>query len=259
MTSTAGQIVGCLSAADTFVSGEEIAARLGITRAGVWKHIDALRRAGFEISSATNRGYRLTGIPDTPSPEVLSAMLNTVSLGRTIEYHPVISSTNERAMALAYRGAEEGTVVTADTQTAGRAKNGGRWESPPGKNLYVSVILRPNVPVNRTFELERIALESLAWAVSSMAPDLRLTLLSDGLFSEGGKIGGVLCEVCGMLEGIRHLVAGIGLNVSHHPDLPGTDSLFSLTGKMPSRARLTATLLERLEASYGKWRGSEKN
>ncbi len=87
---------GCLSAADTFVSGEEIAGRLGITRAGVWKHIDALRRAGFEISSSTNRGYRLTGIPDTPSPEVLSAMLNTAFMGRTIEYHPVISSTNER-------------------------------------------------------------------------------------------------------------------------------------------------------------------
>ena len=253
MHSTAAETVRYLRASGGFVSGQEIADRLGITRAAVWKHITALREGGFVISSFTNRGYRLDSVPDLPSEEVLYSLLNTVNFGKTIEYHEVIESTNIRAMSLGHQGAPEGTVVTADCQTAGKSKGGGLWESPPGKNLYMSVLLKPYVPADLIFELERIALNSLAEAVGGICPDLPLETLEKGLFCKGSKIGGVLCEVCGEINRIHHAVAGIGLNVTHRSDSPATGSILELTGKTPSRAELTASVLEHFEASYRKW------
>lgn len=258
MHSTASEIVRYLRASGGFVSGQEIAHRLGMTRAAVWKHITALRESGFDISSVTNRGYRLDKVPDIPSEEVLSSILNTRTFGRTIEYHRVIRSTNSRAMSLGHEGAPEGTVVTADSQTDGKAKGGGSWESPPGNNLYLSVLLKPEVSADLVFEIERIALNSLAESVGEYCPGIPLTMMEAGLFSGKDKLGGVLCEVCGELERIHHAVAGIGLNVSHHSKKVGTSSILELTGISLSRAELTASVIERFEVSYGKWLKNEK-
>lgn len=253
MHSTAAETVRYLRASRGYLSGQAIADRLGITRAAVWKHIATLRENGFEISSVTNRGYRLDSVPDLPSEEVLYSILNTVSFGKTIEYHPVIESTNARAMSLGHRGADEGTVVTADCQTAGRARGGETWESPPGKNLYMSVLLKPRIPADLVFEIERMALNSLAETVSQNCPELPLEMLETGLFSGGRKIGGILCEICGEIGHIHHAVAGIGLYVTHHSQSPSTASIAELTEMNLSRAEMTASVLERFEVLYRKW------
>jgi len=251
--STAAETVRYLRAHGGFISGQEIADRLGVTRAAVWKHITVLRENGFDISSSTKKGYKLDSVPDIPSEEVLSSLLNTISFGKTIEYHQVIESTNTRAMSLGHQGASEGTVVTADSQTAGKSKGGGSWVSPSGKNLYMSVLLKPEVSADRLFEVERMALDSLARAVSACCPELPLELLETGLFTGERKIGGVLCEACGEIGRIHHAVAGIGLNVTHRSESPYTGSILELTGRTLSRAELTASVLEYFEAAYRKW------
>ena len=258
MHSTASEIVRYLRASRDFVSGQEIADRLGMTRAAVWKHIRALRITGFEISSVTNRGYRLDSVPDLPSEEVLYSLLNTSRFGKTIEYHSVTPSTNSRAMSLGHQGAAEGTVVTADSQTAGKARGGGTWESPSGKNLYISVLLKPGISTEFVFQLDRLALNALAVTVGEFCPALQLSLEETGLFSEGGKVGGVLCEVCGEIGNIHHAVVGFGLNVTHHAKVPGSVSILELTGKTLSRAELTVSVLEHFENSYLEWTNHEK-
>ncbi len=258
MNRTAAEIVRLLKAGDGDVSGQKIAEELGVSRAAVSKNIAGLRDLGFEILSSTKVGYQLLSVPDIPSAEVLSSLLNSRVMGNNIEYHKEIISTNQRAMRLGYTDSREGTVVTADTQTAGKALDGKTWESPAGKNLYMSVILNPEIPVERTVEIERIALEALAAAVSELCPSLPLTLLKTGLWSGRGKIGGVLCEVCGEIDRIHHLVAGIGLNISHRNAVAHSESVFSLTGQMVSRAELTALVLDNLEKLYLKWKRNEQ-
>ncbi len=253
MYSTASETVRYLRESRGFVSGQEIAGRLGITRAAVWKHINSLRERGFGITSVTNKGYHLDSVPDLPSEVVLHSLLSTALVGSVIEYHPVIPSTNTRAMSLGHQGSPEGTVVTADSQTAGKARNGGVWASPPGKNLYLSVLLMPEVPADMLFKLGDIALRALKEAVNAFCPDLALEILDTGLYCMGNKIGGVLCEACGEIGRIHHAVAGIGLNVTHHPASAPASSITELAGTTPSRAELTVTLLEALERHYLKW------
>ncbi|MCK5131395.1 MAG: biotin--[acetyl-CoA-carboxylase] ligase [Candidatus Sabulitectum sp.] len=250
-------VVKILRGSGSYVSGEEIAAGLGVSRASVWKRISSLRNMGFDISASTNKGYKLVSVPDVPSAEVLSSLLNTSLIGQVIEYHPEIASTNDRAMELGLSGAACGTVVTADRQTAGKARNGGSWSSPPGKNLYLSIVLRPGVALSRVGEVADIALESLGLAVSRFFCDTRLLFCKHGLFFGEKKLGGVLCEMRGEIDLVHYMAVGVGLNVSHCKVDSGTESLFSLTGKMFSRAELTVAVLEEFEHLYLKWNENE--
>ncbi len=246
-------LVRILKSSEGFISGEEIAGSLEVSRASVWKRIKKLRSMGFEINACTNKGYRLISLPDTPSSEVLSSVLNTSFIGKKIEYHSLITSTNERAMILGRTGAPSGTVVTADRQSAGRARGGGIWSSPPGNNLYLSVVVKPPVALHRACEIADLAVSSLKMSVYNFFPEHNFRISDYGLWCGQKKLGGVLCEVCGEIGRIYHMAVGIGLNVSHFESDTKSDSLFSLTGKMLSRAELTADLLENLEAQYLKW------
>ncbi len=256
MPSTAA-VVRMLKSSEGFVSGEEIAGKLNVSRASVWKRIQNLRSMGFDITASTKKGYRLISLPDTPSSEVLSSVLNTSFIGKKIEYHSQITSTNERAMALGQTGAPSGTVVTADRQSAGKAREGGTWSSPPGKNLYLSVILKPSVTLVRAGEIAELAASSLKASVEKYFPEFSFRISDYGLFSGQRKLGGILCEACGEISKIYYMAVGVGLNVSHFDSDSASDSLFSLTGKMLSRAELTAAVLENIEEQYLKWKSND--
>ena len=133
-------------AADQFVSGEAISDKLGLTRAAVWKHVEALRGQGYRIDAMPARGYRLAGVPDRLTPLEIRPLLNTHDVGQVVHWYEEVGSTNDRAKELADEGAEHGEVVVAEAQTAGRGRRGRTWSSPARKNLYFSVVLRPDLP-----------------------------------------------------------------------------------------------------------------
>ena len=121
-------------AADEYVSGEAISDKLGLTRAAVWKHVEALRAQGYRIDAVPARGYRLAGVPDRLTPLEIRPLLNTHDLGRVVHWYETLGSTNDRAKELAEEGAEHGEVVIAETQTAGRGRRGrsSSWVSRSG-------------------------------------------------------------------------------------------------------------------------------
>ena len=120
-----------------------ISDKLGLSRAAVWKHVSALRAQGYRIDALPARGYRLVEIPDRLGPLELRPLLGTREIGQVLHCHDELPSTNDRAKDLAEEGAAHGEVVVAERQTAGRCRRGRSWASPPGKNLYLSVVLRP--------------------------------------------------------------------------------------------------------------------
>src|SRR5688572_30535900 len=157
MTSRSG-ILAALEAAGKaskesggFVSGADLAAKLGISRAAVWKHISALKHGGYEIEGARARGYRLMASPSALTEAAIrmrtaqSAGKAPLNIGRRIPVLDVTRSTNSDAMALGREGEPEGTVVIAEEQTAGRGRLGRTWESSRGVNLYLSILLRPEM------------------------------------------------------------------------------------------------------------------
>jgi BirA family biotin operon repressor/biotin-[acetyl-CoA-carboxylase] ligase len=172
----------------------------------------------------------------------------------------VTDSTNRVAMEMAENGAAHGTVVVADAQTAGRGRMGRRWVSPAGKNLYVSLLLRPSVP---TVDAPRLALVTgvaLADAVEAIGVPASLKWPND-LYCGGRKAAGILAEMASDPHGVRHVVIGVGLNVNMEesdfpPDLRGAaTSLRIRAGRVFRRVDILAGLLDAFGTRYAEFIG----
>src|SRR5207302_7992072 len=137
------RIVTWLRAAGAPVSGEELARRLGCSRAAVWKRIAALRRRGYRIEGRRAGGYTLSATPDRLGPAELAPHLR--GAWRRVHWLEEVDSTQRVARELARAGAPEGTTVIAERQTAGRGRLGRQWRSPAGVSLYCSIVLRPRL------------------------------------------------------------------------------------------------------------------
>jgi BirA family transcriptional regulator, biotin operon repressor / biotin---[acetyl-CoA-carboxylase] ligase len=172
----------------------------------------------------------------------------------------VTDSTNRVAMEMAENGAKHGTVVFADAQTAGRGRMGRRWESPAGKNLYVSLLLRPSVPTADAPSLALVAGVALADAVEAVGVPAALKWPND-LYCGGRKAAGILAEMASDPDGVRHVVIGVGLNVNgveddFPPDLRGTaTSLRICAGRVFRRVDVLARLLDAFGARYAEFLG----
>ncbi|MBE0604946.1 MAG: biotin--[acetyl-CoA-carboxylase] ligase [Deltaproteobacteria bacterium] len=172
----------------------------------------------------------------------------------------VTDSTNRVAMEMAENGARHGTVVFADEQTAGRGRMGRRWESPAGKNLYVSLLLRPPVPTVDAPSLALVAGVALADAVEAVGVPSALKWPND-LYCGGRKAAGILAEMASDPDGVRHVVIGVGLNVNvveddFPEDLRGTaTSLRICAGRTFRRVDVLVRLLDAFGARYAEFIG----
>jgi BirA family biotin operon repressor/biotin-[acetyl-CoA-carboxylase] ligase len=239
-------------AGDEFVSGEAISDKLGLTRAAVWKHVNALREQGYRIDAMPARGYRLVAVPDRLTALELRPLLNTHDLGQVLHSFDAIGSTSDHAKALAEEGAGHGEVVIAETQTSGRGRRGRSWVSPPRKNAYFSAVLRPDLPPARAPELTLVASVAICDALrhANVAPGIKWP---NDLLVGGRKIAGILTELAAEPEGIQWVVLGIGVNVNARPeDFPEelrgeATSVLIERGEPAPRALLVAACLTALE------------
>ena len=242
-----------------YLSGERLSEVLGVSRTAVWKQIQQLRQLGYRIEALPSRGYRLSATPDLPLAEELRQGLTTRVIGREIRYLAVTDSTNRQAYTLGEAGAEEGLVFIAEEQSAGKGRLGRSWASPPGVNLYLSVVLRPPLPPHAapqmTF-LSALAVSRTITAVTGLAPTHKWP--NDVLLG-GAKVAGLLNEMSAESDRIRFVVLGIGVNLNmtagqFPPDLraPAT-SLFIATGQLVARAQFARTLLAELDSLYAEF------
>lgn len=239
-------------AADDFVSGEAISGKLGLSRAAVWKHVNALRGQGYRIEAAPARGYRLVAIPDRLGALEIGPLLNTHDLGQTLHCSPELPSTNDRARELADAGAAHGEVVIAESQTAGRGRRGRSWSSPAGRNLYLSVILRPSLPPQRASELTLVASVAACDACRKAGVDAGIKWPND-LLVGARKVAGILTELSAEPDAVHWVILGVGVNLNAVPgDFPEelrgvATSLAIERGQPVPRALFAAALLSELE------------
>jgi BirA family biotin operon repressor/biotin-[acetyl-CoA-carboxylase] ligase len=239
-------------AGDEFLSGEAISDKLGLSRAAVWKHVNALRAQGYRIDAIPARGYRLVEIPDRLGELELRPLLNTHDLGQALHWFAEVGSTNDVAKRLADEGAAHGEVVVAESQTAGRGRRGRVWASPAGRNVYLSVVLRPDLPPSRAAELTLLASVALCQAVRQAGVPAGIKWPND-LLAGGRKLAGILTELATDPDRVQWLVLGIGVNVNIREDeLPGelraiATSLAIERGESVPRTLFAAAVLSALE------------
>jgi len=223
------------------VSGPPLAERLDVSRAAVWKHIEALRDAGFEIES-TDDGYRLAAVPEYGG----AAIEYGLEAPFEVEFHDEIDSTNRRARELAAEGVSDVAVV-ARTQTGGRGRLDREWSSPPG-GVYTSLVCRPALPPAQVAVYTLAAAVAVTRAARETGVDAGIKWPNDVLVgADGGaqKLCGILTEMEGEADRVSWIVVGIGVNVAtadeHLP--PDATSVRREAGTV-ERRRFAQRLLE---------------
>lgn len=243
------------NAGENFISGESIAGELKISRTAVWKHIQKLREHGYEIISREKCGYKLKDAPDLLLPSEIQIGLNTKIIGLKMEYYPSVDSTNRVAKALAYHGAEEGTIVVAEEQTGGKGRLDRNFYSPRGKGIWFSVILRPKILPKEAPKCTLMAAVAVAEAMNRFNLKAEIKWPNDIMF-DGRKLVGILTEMTGEICKITYLVIGVGINVNiKREDFPEeiqgvATSLLEMSGEELSRVELFRAVLEEFDKIY---------
>src|SRR3989338_1177033 len=252
-----------------FISGEEISEKLKISRAAVWKHIEGLRKEGYEITGEPHVGYRLISTPDRLTEDEVSYGLGTKIIGKKIHSYDLTDSTMDIAHRLAQSNAPDGTVVFSDGQSKGRGRMGREWTSPKGKGVYMSLILRPDVS---PADAPKITLMSAVAVANTIRKATHLGALikwPNDILINNRKVCGILTEMSAEINTVKYIILGIGINVNTaKADLPKeATSLKAEVGESVARVELTQELLRELEHQYSifkekgfkkiieKWRG----
>lgn len=252
----AGNIIQLLKDSSSYVSGERMSAELGITRAAVWKKITLLRKKGFIIDALPSKGYRLVSSPDLSEDE-LSAHIRESVFWKKILFYKSTDSTNERALSLSLaEEIESGTVIVADMQDKGRGRLGRSWVSPPRVNVYMSIMLRPDMESRNMPFLTIIAGVVCARVLRNITGLPVSIKWPNDLICFDRKLGGILTEARSEADKIVTAIIGIGINVnSERRHLPSSirsvaTSLRFETGKIWSRTEIVAGILDEFEKTY---------
>jgi BirA family biotin operon repressor/biotin-[acetyl-CoA-carboxylase] ligase len=239
-----------------YVSAAALQEASSVNAAGVAAEIAELRRLGYDIESHPHLGCRLVSAPDRLMADDLMARLSNTVIGSRILVFQKTASTNDVVTKQGLDGVGEGVAVFAESQPAGRGRQGRTWQSPLGKGLWFSVLLRPAYGASAAGRVTVAASVAVAEALRAAAGvDARIKWPND-IIIHGKKIAGILTEWQQPTGKQPFAVLGIGIDVNCGPgDLP-TDlqpiatSLLLETGASHDRAALAADLLRRLDALY---------
>lgn len=240
-----------------FVSGEEIATALGVSRTAVWKYIRQLAARGYVIARRSRQGYCLLQVPDKLYPEEIQASLPTRLLGQQdVYYYATVGSTNEVARELAETGAAEGALVVAEEQVQGRGRRQRSWWSPPEQGIWMSLVLRPELPVGMAPVLTFMAAVAVADGIRGATGLPACIKWPNDILVDARKVCGILLEVKAEVERLHYAVIGAGINVnqvagSFPAELQGqATSLRAEAGKKIDRVALVQEILGEMEKQY---------
>lgn len=248
------RILAMLRETDGYVSGQALCNQFGVSRTAVWKAINQLKAVGYGIEAVPNKGYRLLAAADVMNENELQSLRKTKWVGEQIHYYETTDSTNIRAKELAEQGAPDGTLVVADQQIAGRGRRGRGWESPSGKSIFMTILLKPQINPNHASMLTLVTALAVAKAVSDVTEEKTQIKWPNDIIMNGKKICGILTEMSAQFDYINHIVVGIGINV-HNEGFPEeiahmATSLMLECGRHFHRATLIEKVLEYFEAYY---------
>lgn len=240
-----------------FLSGEKAAEKLCVSRTAIWKAVTALKNDGYEIESVTNRGYRLS-----ENTDVLSYNGIVSAIGKNIEKYDIsvlgtVTSTNSLIKAEAAKNANEGRIIVAASQTAGRGRFGRTFFSPSDSGLYISILLRPALPVTAAVSVTAAAAAAVAEALETVSGKKTDIKWVNDVLINNKKVCGILTEAALDIESgaLSYAVLGIGVNV-YPPDGGFPDDIKNKAGALCEKKerglknRLAAEIITRFFGYY---------
>lgn len=241
-----------------YFSGEEIAGKLNISRAAVWKAVKNLRSEGYVIDAVTNKGYCLSVETDILSPQGIRKYLDSQYMDMDINVLPTAVSTNTLVREKADSGMAEGYTVISNEQSDGRGRYGRKFFSPGGTGLYMSILLRPhNYSAGQAVRITTMAAVAMCEAIEAVSDKKAQIKWVNDIFVNGKKVCGILTEGSFGLESgvLDYAVLGLGLNV-YNPQGGFPEELEQIAGAVfdstqnDMKNRLAADFLNRFMGYY---------
>lgn len=249
------EILRLLRSADGYISGQELCNRFGVSRTAVWKAINQLKEAGYEIEAQQNKGYRLMAAPDLMTEAEIKSLMHTDWVAKEVLYFDTIDSTNTKAQELAEKGYQSGTLVVADKQESGKGRRGRSWVSPSGTGIFMTLMIKPDINPNNASMLTLVAALAVAKAITSVTGEEALIKWPNDIVVNGKKVCGILTEMNAQFDYINHIVVGIGINV-HNESFPeeisqmASSLMIEAGGKRFHRAQIIAETMSYFEQYY---------
>ena len=249
------EILRLLRSADGYISGQELCNRFGVSRTAVWKAINQLKEAGYEIEAQQNKGYKLMAAPDLMTEAEIKSLMHTDWVAKEVLYFDTIDSTNIKAQELAEKGSPSGTLVVADKQESGKGRRGRSWVSPSGTGIFMTLMIKPDINPNNASMLTLVAALAVAKAITSVTGEEALIKWPNDIVVNGKKVCGILTEMNAQFDYINHIVVGIGINV-HNESFPeeisqmASSLMIEAGGKRFHRAQIIAETMSYFEQYY---------
>lgn len=249
------EILRLLRGADGYISGQELCNRFGVSRTAVWKAINQLKEAGYEIEAQQNKGYRLMAAPDLMTEAEIKSLMHTDWVAKEVLYFDTIDSTNTKAQELAEKGYPSGTLVVADKQESGKGRRGRSWVSPSGTGIFMTLMIKPDINPNNASMLTLVAALAVAKAITSVTDEEAMIKWPNDIVVNGKKVCGILTEMNAQFDYINHIVVGIGINV-HNESFPeeisqmASSLMIEAGGKRFHRAQIIAETMSYFEQYY---------
>lgn len=249
------EILRLLRSADGYISGQELCNRFGVSRTAVWKAINQLKEAGYEIEAQQNKGYRLMAAPDLMTEAEIKSLMHTEWVAKEVLYFDTIDSTNTKAQELAEKGYPSGTLVVADKQESGKGRRGRSWVSPSGTGIFMTLMIKPDINPNNASMLTLVAALAVAKAITSVTGEKALIKWPNDIVINGKKVCGILTEMNAQFDYINHIVVGVGINV-HNESFPeeisqmASSLMIEAGGKRFHRAQIIAETMLYFEQYY---------
>ncbi|MBS2969382.1 biotin--[acetyl-CoA-carboxylase] ligase [Metabacillus sp. KIGAM252] len=239
-----------------YVSGQKISEVLGCSRTAVWKHIETLRKEGYEVEAVRRMGYRLIKKPEALSAVEIQSSLRTSFIGQAVHYEKSVPSTQKIAHQLAGEGASEGTIVIADEQTEGRGRLARVWHSPINTGIWMSCILKPKIPLSQTPQLTLLTAVAIVQAIEETTGIQPSIKWPNDILINGKKAVGILTELQAEADSVHSVIIGMGINVNQQDtDFPEALKRIATSLKLEagidiSRTALIQAILYNLEQLY---------
>lgn len=248
------EILKLLKEGDRYVSGQELCDHFTVSRTAVWKIINQLKEEGYRIDAVRNRGYRLVEAADVITVAELESQMAEGLAGSHIECWEELDSTNNRAKRLGEEGASDGTLVTADHQTAGKGRRGRSWVSERGTGIWMSLLLRPYIPPVSASMLTLVAALAVASGIKDSTGLIARIKWPNDIVIGGKKVCGILTEMSAEPEDIQYVVIGMGINanIREFPEeiRDKATSLYIESGDTVIRSRVIAMVMKAMNLYY---------
>ena len=217
MTTKEGVLSILQNNTSNFISGQELAGKLYVTRASVWKAIKSLQAEGYHIDAVTNKGYRLCPAFDPVNTDEISKEINTEGKNINVYYLDEVDSTNDHVRRLEVKTHED-TLLIAGCQTKGRGRRGRDFFSPKDTGLYMSLLIHTDKTTNNIPHTTSVAATSVAKAIDNIifkGKDVTKIKWVNDVYIKGLKIAGILCESFSFMEDedASYIIIGIGINI----------------------------------------------